>query len=678
MALALPTPAAPGSSPAHARAHRRWQAGQGHAEHEQWPLAAQAFEQAAALYGDPCYVLHTAHALIKSGRPADAARRAGGVRAVDPRAALAYLLESHALLGLGRAEAAVECLRALPADVARDSDHHVTLAVALQRCRRHEEAIRSFFDALALRMDDALSHFRLGMSFKDLGLKAEAAECVRTAVLLGLGSSDLAARAQLVFLEREACRWAAADEAMSGLRDAVRALPEGTPAETGVFTHAVLVDDPLEQLKVARHYALHVACMYAPLPRRQARRRDGRLRIGYLSADFHQHATSQLMVQMLESHDRSRFEVTLLSTGPDDKTALRQRVVAASEHFEELRGLGFEAIGERIRKIGIDILVDLKGATYDTLLPVLAQRPAPLQVGWLGFPGTSGAPYIDYFIGDPVATPLADAGHFSEKIAQLPHCYQANDSQRALPLPTTRAEWGLPDGAFVLCAFHQSYKISAAVFDAWCDLLGRIPGSVLWLLQWNVNVQAALTAAARARGIGAERLVFTPLLPLQGHISRLACADVFLDTWPCNGHTTVGEALWVGVPVITLQGPTFAQRVAASLLHAVGLDELIARDVDVYTAQAVALAGDAPRRAALHAHLVRQRRASPLFDGARFARDIEALFLRMWSRAVAGKPPAHLEAEETPAGEHAPVDADLAQLPRNDGADRAFAAQGPA
>jgi len=676
MSLALPTPASPGPSPAHERAHRRWQAGQRHAEREQWPLAAQAFEQAAALYGDPAYVLHAAHALIKAGRPADAARRAGGLRAVEPRAALAYLLESHALLGLGRAAAAAECLQALPADVARDSDHHVSLGVALQRCSRHQEAVVSFLAALALQMDKALTHFRLGMSFKDLGMKAEAAECVRTAVLLGLGSSELAARGQLAFLEREACRWAAAAETLVPLRQALRDLPADTAVETGAFPHAVLVDDPQEQLKVASHYAQHVARLYRPLPRRTARRHDGRLRIGYLSADFHQHATSQLMVQMLECHDRSRFEVTLLSTGPDDKSALRQRMVASSEHFEELRGQGFEAVAERVRKLGIDLLVDLKGATHDTLLPVLAQRPAPLQVSWLGFPGTTGAPYIDYFIGDRIVTPLADAAHFGEKIAQLPHCYQPNDALRALPLPTTPAEWGLPQGAFVMCAFHQSYKISAEVFDAWCDLLRRIPGSVLWLLQWNVNVQTTLTAAARERGIAAERLVFAPLLPLQGHLSRLGCVDVFLDTWPCNGHTTVGEALWVGVPVITLQGRTFAQRVAASLLHAVGLDELVATDVAGYTARAIALAADAPRRAALRAHLVAQRSAGRLFDGAGFARDIEALFLRMWQRALAGKPPAHLDAEEPPADE--PVVASAAQMPRNDGADRAFAAQAPA
>jgi predicted O-linked N-acetylglucosamine transferase (SPINDLY family) len=649
MALQLPTPSPPGALPAHARAHRRWRAGQALAQREQWPLAAQAFEQAAALYGDSIYVLHAAHALIKAGRPADAVRRARGVRAADPRSALAYVLESHALLGLGKAEESVECLRALPADVARDSDHHVSLAVSLQRSSRHEEAIRSFLDALALKMDDALSHFRLGMSFKDLGMKAEAAECVRTAVLLGLGSSDMAARGQLVFLEREACRWAAADAALADLRAALRLLPDGTAAETSPFPHAVLVDDPREQLKVARHYALHVAAMYRPLPRRQARPSAGRLRIGYLSADFHHHATSQLMVQMLESHDRGRFEVTLLSTGPDDRSALRRRVVAASEHFEELRGLSFEAIAERISKLGIDILVDLKGATNDTLLPVLAQRPAPLQVGWLGFPGTSGAPYIDYFIGDPVVTPLAEAGHFSEKIAQLPHCYQPNDAQRALPRPSGRADWGVPDDAIVLCAFHQSYKISAEVFEQWCALLHRLPGSVLWLLRWNINVQTALTDAARERGIGPERLVFAPLLPLDGHLSRLACADLYLDAWPCNAHTTAGEALWVGVPVLTLRGSTFAQRVAASLLRTVDLEQLVCDDVRGYADLAVALASDPPRRAALREHLLARRRLSPLFDGATFARDIESLYLRMWSRALAGQPPAHLPADPPPS-----------------------------
>jgi tetratricopeptide (TPR) repeat protein len=235
MALQLPDPPPPGGLPAQTRAHRHWRAGQGHARRERWPLAAQAFEQAAALHGDPAYVLAAAHALIRAGRPDDAARRARALRAAEPRTRLAYTLESHALLCLGAAEESVACLLAMPADVPRDHDHHVSLAVSLQRCHRHVEAIKCFFDALALKMDDALSHFRLGMSFKELGMKAEAAECVRTAVLLGLDSSDLAARGQLAFLEREACRWSAADEVLGGLREALRALPGGIAHETAVF-----------------------------------------------------------------------------------------------------------------------------------------------------------------------------------------------------------------------------------------------------------------------------------------------------------------------------------------------------------------------------------------------------------------------------------------------------------
>ena len=674
MALALPNPASPSASPAsraHARAHRRWQAGQEHARREQWPLAAAAFEQATTLHDDEAYALAAAHSLIKCGRAADAVQRARGMRQSHPLQMLGYTLESHALLALGHADEALECLRALPAQVVPDHAYLMSLAMAYQQSHRHAEAVPVFLQALALKMDDAYLHYHLGTSFKEQGMKAEAAECVRTAVLLGVGSSDLAARGQLVFLEREACRWAEAEAELARLRPAVRAVPPQAPMETSPFTHAVLVDDPLEQLKVARHYALHVAGKYRPLPRVRARARketpgrsqvsltpsggglglpspggaqNERLRVGYLSADFHQHATSQLVVQMLECHDRNGFDVTLLSTGPDDGSAMRQRICAASEHFEELRGHSVTSMAQRVRELGIHILVDLKGATYNTLLPVLAQRPAPLQVSWLGFPGSTGAPFIDYLIGDPVVTPLADAAHFSEKIAQLPHCYQPNDAHRALPPSSTRADWGVPDDALLLCAFHQSYKISAEVFDRWCDLLHALPGAVLWLLQWNTNVQATLTAAARARGIAPERLAFVPMLPLREHLSRLACADLYLDAWPCNAHTTAGEALWCGVPVVTIKGRTFAQRVAASLLHAVNLDQLVCADTMSYRSTLLSLAADPARRSQLRAHLLAQRSASPLFDGARQARALEQLYSRMWERTTQGLPPEHLPA----------------------------------
>jgi predicted O-linked N-acetylglucosamine transferase (SPINDLY family) len=395
--------------------------------------------------------------------------------------------------------------------------------------------------------------------------------------------------------------------------------------------------------KAAEHYARHVVQKVQLLPKVRAREHGGRLRIGYLSADFHNHATSQLLAQVFETHDRSRFEVFALSTGPDDASALRRRMTAAVEHFVELRSVGFQHIAERVRELRIDLLVDLKGATYDTLLPVLAARPAPLQITWLGFPGTSGASYIDYVVGDPVVTPLEHAAHFSEKIAQLPGCYQPNDTWRERPRPSTRADWGLGN-ELLLCAFHQSYKISEEVFDTWCTLLHARPDAKLWLLQWNTNVQQALTRAAAARGIGAERLLFAPLLPLAEHLSRLVHADLYLDAWPCNAHTTAGEALWVGVPVVTIVGDTFAQRVAASLLHAVQLDELIAPDRDAYSRCVLDLAADPARRARLRTHLDAQRETSALFDGERFARQLEALYQRMWAHALAGKAPQPMAA----------------------------------
>ena len=650
MALSLPQP-----SPAaarHPQALRRWRTGQEHARLEQWPQAARAYEHATQLHDDPAYVLAAAHALIKAGRSADSVTLARRLRARRPDTVLAYTLESHALLELGRASEAIDCLAAMPADAPRDRVFETSMAIALQNCGRHREAIPRFLAALAHKIDDAAAHFQLGVSFRGVEMKSEAAECMRTAVVLGLGASDLAARSLLAFLEREACRWPQAAEVLDALRGAVRAAAPEAAIETGPFPYAVLVGDPLEQHKAARHYALHLQRRARPLPRRAARAHEGRLRVGYLSSDFHQHATSQLMAQMLESHDRARFDITLFSTGPDDGSALRRRVVASCERFVELRGVGLDDVAARVRDAGIDILVDLKGATFDTPFAAMACRAAPLQVSWLGFPGTSGAPFIDYIVGDPVVTPLAHATHFSEKIAQLPLCYQPNDAQRPLPRTSTRAEWGVADDAFVMCAFHQSYKISPEVFDAWCTLLHARADAVLWLLQWNTNVQAALEREAAARGIDPARLVFAPLAAPAEHLSRLAHADVYLDAWPCNAHTTASEALWVGVPVVTLQGETFAQRVAASLLHAVGLgDELVCHDVEAYRDTVLALAGDAARRERLREHLLQQRAASPLFDGARFARDIEALYLRMWERAIRGLPPEHLPAgtSATPA-----------------------------
>jgi len=648
--LVLPDPAAAprgAASPAQRRAHSHFLSGRAHAAQEQWPHALKAFERAAKLSRDTAYALTAAHAAIKAGQARHAVARLRALRSEQPELTLAYTLESHAWLDLSRADEAVAVLQALPMQAARDHTYHVSLGVALQRLNHHQQAVQAFLQALTTRLDDAVVHFRMGMSFKELGLMAEAAECVRTSLALGLGASELSARALMVFLEREACRWEFADAELMRLRQAVQAAYPGAAIETGAFVHAVLVDDPIEQQQVAVHYARHLAARTVALPRRLARAHEGRLRVGYLSADFHQHATSQLTVQMFEAHDRSRFEVTLFSAGADDGTPLRRRMQAAAEHFVELHGRGVAIMAAAIRERDIDILVDVKGATYGSVMQVMAHRPAPLQVNWLGFPGTSGADYIDYLIGDAVVTPLSHAAHFSERIAQMPLCYQPNDSRRALPQPQPRTNWGLPEQALVLCGFHQSYKISREVFDSWCRLLQALPDAVLWLLCWNNNVQAALTRAAAAHRIDPSRLVFAPRLPADQHLSRLAAADLFLDTWPCNAHTTASEALWAGLPPVTVIGDTFAQRVAASLLHASGMPELVCTDVAHYEQTVLHLAADPALRERLRQRLITQRAGHPLFDGARFARDIEALYERMWARAVAGLPPEHLPTQPT-------------------------------
>ena len=626
------------------RALGLWESGQQHARHGRWPAAAAAYARAADLQQDAAYATAAAHALIKCGRAAEAVRRARQLRALQPLDPLGYTLESNAWLARGQGPEALACLEACPAGVAPDRAFLSSKAFALQLCGRHADAIPVFLQALGLKIDDAQLHYHLGSSFRQLGLKAEAAECVRTALVLGLGGSELAARAQLVFLEREACRWAQAADELQPLREALRVLPPPQPAETSPFCHAVLVDDPAEQLKVARHYALHVAGRVEALPRQRARAHGGRLRLGYLSSDFHNHATCELLVQVLEHHDRGRVEVFALSAGPDDGTALRRRVAAAVEHFVELRGCSHAQIAARVRELRIDILVDLKGATLDTLLPVLAARPAPLQVGWLGFPGSSGAPYIDYLVGDPVVTPLAHAPHYAEKIAQLPHCYQPNDARRERARPTRRSDWGLPEQALLLCAFHQSYKISEPVFDLWCGCCAsaRMPACGCCS---GTPTSSTSCAAAAARGVDPQRLIFRAAAAAAAAPGPPGLRRPVPRRLACNAHTTAGEALWVGVPVLTLRGTTFAQRVAASLLHTLQLDELVCDDAEAYRAKVLALAADPERRAALRRHLEDERDRNPLFDGAAFARDWEALLQRMWQRALRGAPPQHLAAE---------------------------------
>lgn len=359
---------------------------------------------------------------------------------------------------------------------------------------------------------------------------------------------------------------------------------------------------------------------------------DGRLVVGYLSNDYRQHATTSLIAELLELHDRARVKVVGISYGPGDGSPMRRRIEAACDRFIDVTSLPPADAARAIAAEGVHVLVDLKGYTADARPELLALRPAPLQVHYLGFPATIAAPFIDWQIVDDIIAPPGSEAQYGERLYRLPRCYQVNDRRRPLPDGTaTRAGHGLPSEGAVFCCFNHPYKITRAVFGAWMRILARVPGSVLWILEGD----EALRRHAAAAGIDPARLVFAPRLPPEPHLARHAVADLFLDTLPVNAHTTASDALWAGLPVLTCAGTTVASRVAASLLHAVGLDELVAADRDDYVDKAVALAGDAPRRTALKAHLEAQRHTSPLFDTPGMARDLEAAYAALWREHAA-------------------------------------------
>ncbi len=367
------------------------------------------------------------------------------------------------------------------------------------------------------------------------------------------------------------------------------------------------------------------------------------IRIGYLSCDFHEHATSHLLVEMFEAHDRARFELFAYSYGADDGKAMRPRLEATFDHFIDIAALSNIDAAREIHADGIDILIDLKGYTRDTRTEILLLGPAPVQVNYLGYPGTLGSSICDYIITDRYLTPTADAEDYSECFAYLPHSYQPHGRKAQIGKAPTRVEAGLPEQGFVFCCFNQAYKITPETFDVWCHLLLEVPDSVLWL-RHDDKSEGNLRNEALWRGITADRLIFAGHLPQIEHLGRLQLADLVLDTSPYNAHTTASDALWASVPLVTCPGDTFPSRVAGSLLHAIGLGELIATDLDGYFDLAYALASEPDRLAAIKSKLAANRMTTPLFDIEAYTRDLESLFEDMWQRYCDGGVPTAIGA----------------------------------
>jgi predicted O-linked N-acetylglucosamine transferase (SPINDLY family) len=372
--------------------------------------------------------------------------------------------------------------------------------------------------------------------------------------------------------------------------------------------------------------------------------RPHRLRIGYFSPDYHDHATMRLMAGLFEAHDKSRFDIIAYSYDTAPVDAMRSRVTSAVSSFRDISQMSDSDVVKMVQQDGLDIAVDLKGFSGDSRTALFSHRLAPLQMSYLGFPGTLGTTALDYFICDHVSCPPGSERFFEEYLIRMPHSHQANDNKRSMSgRQFTRKDCGLPNDGFVFCSFNSSYKITPAEFDIWMRLLDQVEGSVLWLLDCGESARENLRREAEQRGQDPDRLIFAPRVPQADHLARHPVADLFLDTFVVNGHATASDALWAGVPVLTRPGQQFAARVGASLVSAIGLPEMIATSAEDYEARALELARDADALAALRAKLQRNRLTTSLFDTVAFTRMLESAYDRAHSRSQSGLPPAHLE-----------------------------------
>jgi predicted O-linked N-acetylglucosamine transferase (SPINDLY family) len=483
---------------------------------------------------------------------------------------------------------------------------------------------RSTLDAaLARKPESAALQFQLAGLLEREGDAASAMQAYENVVRLEPDHG--AALSQLLFLRQRLGDW----HDLEALRERFR---EGIAARRPMLSPFVWLSQPSSRHEQRLCAETWTSTLAPPGSAREPRALNAaRLRIGYLSADFHAHATAYLAAGLFEAHDRDRFDVYAYSTGPDDRSAMRERLVRGFDRFVDAAGWPALRLAQTIRDDAIDILVDLKGHTEGAAPAVLALRPAPIQVHYLGYPGTLGGNLVDYLIGDPIVTPPAHADDYAETLVLLPRSYQINDHERPVADPPTRQTLGFAQSTVVLCCFNRGYKLNPEVLDAWLRILAHAPDAVLWLLTHpeEALLERNLRREMVRRGLDARRLQFSGARSNPDYLALYRVADLFLDTWPYNAHTTGSDALWAGCPLLTLRGETFASRVGASLLSAVGMSELICESVDAYVDKAIELASDAVERQRLREHLGTHGRASPLFDTAATTRALELAYGEM-------------------------------------------------
>jgi predicted O-linked N-acetylglucosamine transferase (SPINDLY family) len=589
--------------------------------------------------------------------------------ALKPEYAEGWKNRAIALLLLQRVDEALSAFDRASALAPRDADIQRRRADLLFQLNRAGDAARAYESYLALKPDDAPAWNRRGRALQQERRLPEALACYDKAIALAPG--DMSARldrANLLFeIERfddagndyqivrdgdpncpayvtgymTLCRLHGCDwSRLKDERERIGALVGAGQFVLDPIGNILLFDSPEKQLAFARVWATQ-KYLAAPVPlwKGEVYPHD-KIRVAYLSADFRTHATALLMAGVFEAHDRSRFETTAISFGANDNSPMRARLEAGFDRFIDVRNVGDAEVAEQLRRAEIDIAIDLKGYTQEGRPGILAFRPVPIQAQYLGYPGTMAAEYYDYVIADRFVIPEEHRPYFTEQVAYLPDTYQCNDKKRAVgPRTPTRAEFGLPESGFVFCCFNNNQKILPEMFDVWMRVLRQVDNSVLWLLQDNLAVVRNLSREAIVRGVAPERLVFAKRCMPPDHLARQRLADLFLDTLPYNAHTTCSDALWVGLPVLTALGECFAGRVAASLLSALGVPELIARSLEEYESLALKLARDRTALAAIREEVTRHRDTHPLFDTVRFTRNLEAAYVTMWERQQRGERP---------------------------------------
>jgi predicted O-linked N-acetylglucosamine transferase (SPINDLY family) len=573
-------------------------------------------------------------ALLALKRNEEALKSCDAVLAITPNSVETLDNRGLALRGLNRLEEALASHDAALAIKSTDTEALNNRGMTLLALKRHEDAMKSFEAALAINPShaDAL-HNRADALWGLRRLREALAAYEKALATNPRHAYALGGRAAAALT---LCDWRRTAKITDEIKTHIAAHKPGI-APAVLFGYS---DDPMLQLQCAKLHTLdRIPAQPVRFPS-VATYHMGKIKLAYVSPDFHNHATAYLMAELFERHDRRRFDVIGISFGPDDGGEMRARLVNAFDEFHDVRRKSDQEVADFLRASNIHIAIDLNGHMQNSRPGIFSRRPCPVQVSYLGYPGTMGADFMDYVIADPIVAPFDQQLFFTEKIVHLPDCYQINDSKRAAPKETpSRKDMGLPDRGLVFCCFNNNWKITAPLFDIWMRLLGAVQGSVLWLIEDNQDASAHLRAEASARGIDPQRLVFAPRVTPEEHLARHQLADLFLDTLPYNAHTTASDSLWVGVPLVTCLGKAFSGRVAASLLHAIGMDELVTQTLKDYENLVLGLALDPARLEMVRQKLIENRRTAPLFDTDRFRRHIESAYTTMWEIFQKGEVP---------------------------------------